>query len=109
MQRIAAATVGFTEVDEAPDFGLLLTDLQRGTYHTSNSWIALPSEYLTAPANLLPLVINVPVLAVTVTASAGGSALLLIVSGLTTAAPPPRTADPSPRCRFPDSDFAASS
>ena len=86
MQSIAAATVGFAEVDEPPDFSSLLTDLQRGTYHTSNSWIALPSEYLTAPAVSPPSVITAPTLAATVAASAGGSALS-IVSGLTTAAP----------------------
>ena len=65
------------------------TDLQRGTYHASNSWISLPSEYLTAPAVLPPVVITAPALAATV--AAGGGNALSIVSGLTTAAPP-RTA-----------------
>ena len=87
MQRIAASTVGFAEVDEAPYFSTLLTDLQRGTYHTSNAWIALPSEYLAVPAVAPPpLVIRAPTLAATVAASTGGSAVS-IVSGLTTAAP----------------------
>ena len=35
-------------MDDAPDFGPLLRDLQRGTYHTSNGWVPLPAEYMVA-------------------------------------------------------------
>lgn len=81
MQRITTAVAGFSEVDEAPDFGSLLTDLQRGTYHTSNVWIALPSEYMeVAPA------ITRSSVTVATEASSFSPGSRSVVSGLTTAA-----------------------
>ena len=47
LQRVGTTSGdSFAAVDAAPDFQGLLQDLQRGTYHTSNSWVPLPSEYM---------------------------------------------------------------
>ena len=39
----------FAAVDAVPDFMQILVDLQRGTFHTSNGWVPLPSAYVEAP------------------------------------------------------------
>lgn len=89
LQTVTAAFAGFAEVDNAPDFASILTDLQRGTYHTSNAWISLPTEYLTTPSTPLPLVILAGSLSSTTAASTGATPS--VVSGLTSAAPPTAT------------------
>ena len=49
LQRVGATSDDhFDAVDAAPDFQMLLQDLQRGTYHTSNSWVPMPAEYMVA-------------------------------------------------------------
>jgi hypothetical protein len=45
LQRIAIATAGFAEVDDAPRFSNLVQDLHWGTFHVSRNWIALPPHY----------------------------------------------------------------
>jgi hypothetical protein len=52
-QRVSASYEdGFRAVDDVPEFAPLLQDLQRGTYHTSNGWMSLPSMYLQGPVAL---------------------------------------------------------
>ena len=111
MQRIASVVAGFVEVDAAPDFGPLLTDLQRGTYHTSNSWISLPSEYLMAAPEATPFVM---VRAQSTRATESSTASLgtpSVLSGLTTAAPPVGQAAATAQARVlnpaPDAAFQA--
>lgn len=41
---------GYNGVD-TPDFKQIFTDLRRGTFHTSNNWVPLPSEYTVEPAH----------------------------------------------------------
>lgn len=105
MQRITTSVAGFAEVDEAPDFGPLLTDLQRGTYHTSNVWISLPSEYLeVAPTASIGRSSSTLATVPSSTAHSSHS----VVSGLTTAVssssqpatPQTRIVNPAPDAAF---------
>ena len=75
-QGVGASIGGFEAVDKAPDFTQLLQDLQRGTYHTSNGWVPLPSEYMVTMASLASA-------AGTVTLSTSGSSTASLVSALT--------------------------
>jgi hypothetical protein len=51
---IAATDDAMASVDAPPDFTQLLLDLQRGTFHTSNGWVPLPSAYVVVAPAVVP-------------------------------------------------------
>ena len=74
-------------VDAAPDFSQLLVDLQRGTFHTSNGWVPLPSAYVVAPAGptFAHTTAGTVSTAPTTTAGGGGGSVSSGISALTNA------------------------
>ena len=94
----------FEAVDDAPDFGPLLRDLQQGTYHTSNGWVPLSAEYMVAGT----AVVGSP----GTVSTAGSSVAASVVSALTasTTGTTSRTAAPVQTRQVntvPDNDFTS--
>ncbi|KAI2493228.1 hypothetical protein MHU86_21302 [Fragilaria crotonensis] len=82
---IAAADDIAVAVDASPDFTQLLLDLQRGTFHTSNGWVPLPSAYVVAPVIAIQPARSAGTITTTSTTTGGGGSVASGVSALTAA------------------------
>ena len=72
-------------MDAVPDFMQVLVDLQRGTFHTSNGWVPLPSAYVEAPVLAAPTPRSSGTASTAPSTVAGGGSVVLALTAPTTA------------------------